>query len=161
MLSTFRALGRIVPWVIRLQCASGLSEGFIPERAEGDLVVGLGVDLVELGRVARALDRWGPRFVGKLMDPEEAGRLPAAGDERTRALALAIAGKEAASKALGTGWSRGVRWRDVDVRLLPVPVVGLRGGAAVRAKALGSSGRTWARLELRDELAVGEVRLLS
>ena len=138
-----------------------MSEGCIPARSEGDLVVGLGVDLVELGRVARSLDRWGLRLVGKLMDADEAGRLPATGEERARALALAIAGKEAASKALGTGWSRGVRWRDVDVRLLPEPVVGLRGGAAARARALGSSGRTWVRLELRDELAVGEVRLLS
>ena len=125
------------------------------------MVVGLGVDLVELGRVAKALDRWGSRLVGKLMDAEEAGRLPADGAERAQALALAIAGKEAASKALGTGWSRGVRWRDVEVRLRPEPAVGLRGGAAARARALGSSGRTWARLELRDELAVGEVRLLS
>ena len=125
------------------------------------MVVGLGVDLVELGRVAKALDRWGSRLVGKLMDAEEAGRLPAEGAERAQALALAIAGKEAASKALGTGWSRGVRWRDVEVRLRPEPAVGLRGGAAARARALGSSGRTWARLELRDELAVGEVRLLS
>jgi len=128
---------------------------------EGDVVVGLGVDLVELDRVAKALDRWGSRLVGKLMDEEEAGRLPAAAAERAQALALAIAGKEAASKALGTGWSRGVRWRDVEVRLRPEPTVGLRGGAAARARALGSSGRTWARLELRDELAVGEVRLLS
>ena len=125
------------------------------------MVVGLGVDLVELGRVAKALDRWGSRLVAKLMDAEEAGRLPADAAERAQALALAIAGKEAASKALGTGWSRGVRWRDVEVRLRPEPAVGLRGGAAARARALGSSGRTWARLELRDELAVGEVRLLS
>lgn len=125
------------------------------------MVVGLGVDLVELGRVAKALDRWGSRFVGKLMDAEEADRLPTDAAERAQALALAIAGKEAASKALGTGWSRGVRWRDVEVRLRPEPTVGLRGAAAARARALGSSGRTWARLELRDELAVGEVRLLS
>jgi len=145
MLSTFRA--RIVRSCYR--------------RPEGDVVVGLGVDLVELGRVAKALDRWGSRLVGKLMDAEEAGRLPAAAAERAQALALAIAGKEAASKALGTGWSRGVRWRDVEVRLRPEPVVGLRGGAAARARALGSSGRTWVRLELRDELAVGEVRLLT
>jgi holo-[acyl-carrier protein] synthase len=145
MLSTFRA--RIVRSCYR--------------RPEDDVVVGLGVDLVELGRVAKALDRWGSRLVGKLMDAEEAGRLPTDAAERAQALALAIAGKEAASKALGTGWSRGVRWRDVEVRLRPEPTVGLRGAAAARARALGSSGRTWARLELRDELAVGEVRLLS
>ena len=125
------------------------------------MVKGLGVDLVEWARVKQSLERWGDRFVAKLMDPEEAGRLPPGGEPRVLALALAVAGKEAASKALGTGWSRGVRWRDVDVRLRPEPTVGLRGAAAMRARALGSSGRTWARLELRDELAVGEVRLLS
>lgn len=111
--------------------------------------------------MAKALDRWGARFVDKLMDADEAGRLPTAPAERARALALAIAGKEATSKALGTGWSGGVRWRDVEVRLHPMPTVGLRGAAAARARALGSSGRTWSRLELRDELVVGEVRLLS
>ena len=95
------------------------------------MVVGLGVDLVELGRVAKALDRWGSRLVAKLMDAEEAGRLPADAAERAQALALAIAGKEAASKDLGTGWTRGVRWRDVEVRLCPEPTVGLRGAAVV------------------------------
>ena len=47
--------------------------------------------------------------------PEEARQLPAPEAQRVLALALAVAGKEAASKALGTGWSRGVRWRDVVV----------------------------------------------
>src|SRR5215471_14414647 len=48
-----------------------------PRPAGGEsLVVGLGVDLVEIDRVARAIARWGDRFVDKLMDPEEAGRLP-------------------------------------------------------------------------------------
>ena len=84
-------------------------------------VVGLGVDLVEWARVARSLERWGDRFVAKLMDPEEAERLPPGGEPRVLALALAVAGKEAASKALGTGWSQGVRWRDVVVDLGPPP----------------------------------------
>ena len=86
-------------------------------------MLGLGVDLVELDRVESSLQRWGDRLVAKLMDPPEAARLPAGGAERVRAVALAIAAKEAASKAIGTGWSRGVRWRDVvrdedSVRLL-------------------------------------------
>ncbi|PYQ22345.1 MAG: holo-ACP synthase [Acidobacteria bacterium] len=152
-----RALGRIVTSCYRP--GAGGSGAARPGRR--DLVVGLGVDLVELSRVVQALDRWGGRLVGKLMDAEEAARLPTAAADRARALALAVAGKEAASKALGTGWSRGVRWRDVDVLLGPQPAVALRGGAAARARALGSSGRTWARLELRDGLAIGEVRLLS
>lgn len=124
------------------------------------MVVGLGVDLLEIERVARALERWGDRLVAKLMDAEEASRLPA-GAERPRALALAIAGKEAASKAIGTGWSRGVRWRDVIVDLGPPPAVRLRAKAADFARALGSRGASRARLEVRGDLAVGEVRLLS
>src|SRR2546422_9962411 len=139
MLSTFRA--RIVRSCYR--------------RPEGDVVVGLGVDLVELGRVAKALDRWGSRLVGKLMDAEEAGRLPADAAERARALALAIAGKEAASKALGTGWSRGVRWRDVDVRLRPQAAVGLRGGAAAPARGPRPRGPPRGRLGRPDEPAGG------
>jgi holo-[acyl-carrier protein] synthase len=126
------------------------------------MVVGLGIDLVELPRVAASLARWGERLVAKLMDAEEAARLPAAPGERARALALAIAGKEAASKALGTGWSRGVRWRDVVVALGETPAVELRARAAEVARRRGSAGRTRVTLEVRDGvLAVGEVWLLT
>ena len=69
------------------------------------MVVGLGLDLVELPRVERSLARWGDRLIGKLMDEPEARRLPPPGPERVLALALAITGKEAASKAIGTGWT--------------------------------------------------------
>jgi holo-[acyl-carrier protein] synthase len=92
------------------------------------------------------------------MDPPEAARLPAAFDERAEALARAIALKEAASKALGTGWSRGVRWRDVEV--LDGPDVRLRAGAARRAAALGSPGACAVRLRVQDGLVIGEVWLL-
>jgi len=122
------------------------------------------VDLVEIDRVARAIARWGDRFVDKLMDPEEAGRLPRGPAVRERALALAIAGKEAASKALGTGWSRGVRWRDVVVELPDDPAdeprVRLLARAAEVARAKGSDGSTRTRLETRGGLALGEVWLL-
>jgi holo-[acyl-carrier protein] synthase len=125
------------------------------------MVLGLGVDLVEWSRIARALERWGDRFLAKIMDPPEEEALPRAPAERVHAVALAVAGKEAASKAIGTGWSRGVRWRDVVVDLGPPPRVRLFARAAEVARTLGSSGRTEARLEIRGSLAVGEVRLLS
>jgi holo-[acyl-carrier protein] synthase len=125
------------------------------------VVVGLGIDLVEWVRVSRALERWGDRFVAKLMDPPEAGRLPLGGEARARAVAFAVAGKEAASKALGTGWSQGVRWRDVVVDLGPPPHVELLARAAEVARNLGSSGRTRLRLEARGPLVVGELWLLS
>jgi holo-[acyl-carrier protein] synthase len=125
------------------------------------MVIGIGLDLVETERVSRALDRYGERFVRKLMDPEEAGALPVAFPERARGLALAVAGKEAASKALGTGWSRGVRWRDVVVSTLPQAAIRLEGRAAEVAREKGSSGRTRVRLEIVGPHAIGEVWLLS
>lgn len=126
------------------------------------MVIGIGVDLVETGRVERALARFGDRFVARLMDPEEAAALPLAVPERVRAMALAVAGKEAASKALGTGWSQGVRWRDVVVSVAGAGAsVSLRGRAAQVAHALGSSGRSRLRLRVDGELAIGEFWLLS
>ena len=124
------------------------------------MVVGLGVDLVETARVERLLARYGERFVRRLMDPEEAGHLPDPGPDRVRAVALAIAGKEAAAKALGTGWSRGVFWRDVVVAREPEPAVWLRGRAAEVARERGSSGQSRTRLAIDGALAIGEVWLL-
>lgn len=125
------------------------------------MVIGLGVDLTELDRVSAALSRWGERLVARLMDPPEAAALPAEAPQRVEALALAIAGKEAASKALGTGWTRGVRWRDVSVALGPPPQVTLRAKAAERARSLGSAGRGELRLEIRGNLVLAEFRLFS
>ena len=124
-------------------------------------MIGLGLDLVELDRVERALERWGARLVDKIMGPEEGARLPPSGADRARAMALAIAGKEAASKALGTGWSRGVRWRDVVVDPGPPPAVRLLGRAAAVARALGGTGPIHATLEIRGGVVIGEVRLTS
>jgi holo-[acyl-carrier protein] synthase len=123
-------------------------------------VVGLGLDLVETDRVARSLARWGERLVQKLMDPEEAAALPTQPRERALALAHAIAAKEAASKAIGTGWSRGVRWRDVPVSLGPDPCVRFLNRAALHARRVGSEGRHRLRFELRDGLLLAELRLL-
>jgi holo-[acyl-carrier protein] synthase len=125
------------------------------------MVVGLGIDLVEWARIERSLERWGDRFVTKLMDPAEASRLPSGGEARTLALAQAVAAKEAMSKALGTGWSQGVRWRDVVVELGPPPSLRLMAGAAAVARVRGSSGRSWVSLEIRGPLAIGEVWLLT
>jgi holo-[acyl-carrier protein] synthase len=126
--------------------AQGAREGAVA-------IAGLGVDLVELARVSSALERFGERFVGKLMDPPEAAR-------RARALAEAVAAKEAASKALGTGWTRGVRWRDVVLEPGAAPGLRLLGRAAEVARRLGSDGSTLVELEWREGVAVGRVALL-
>jgi len=125
------------------------------------MVIGLGVDLIERDRVRAALQRWGEKLVARLMDPPEAAGLPAPEAARADAVALAIAGKEAVSKALGTGWTRGVRWRDVVVEPGPPPRATLLGPALARARTLGSPGSGVLHLELRGNLVLGEFRLLS
>ncbi len=126
----------------------------------GPVIVGLGVDLVEIDRVERALGRWGQRLVRKLMDPDEAARLPDLPRDRALALALAVGGKEAVSKAIGTGWTRGVRWRDVVVSRQP-PTVELRKSAAEWARRRGSGGAGSLRFEIRGNLLLAEFRLVS
>lgn len=125
------------------------------------MVIGIGLDLVESSRVEQALARFGDRFVEKLMDPEEAAALPVEPVARARAVAFAVAAKEAASKAIGTGWSQGVRWRDVVVSPGPPASLRLLARAAEVAHGLGSSGRTRLHLEERGSLVIGEVWLLS
>lgn len=125
------------------------------------MILGLGVDLIEIDRVRASLVEWGDRLVAKLMGPDEASLLPTPVPDRALAIALAIAGKESASKAIGTGWTHGVRWRDVVVDV-KIPSVVLLERAAEVAQHLGSrTGRTQTFLEVRGNLVLGEVRLLS
>jgi len=132
----------------------------VTERDGLTRTAGLGIDLVEPERVERALARWGERFLAKLMSPEEIAALPAG--RRIDAIADAIAVKEAASKAIGTGWSRGVRWRDVVV-------AHHAGGASARleaqalafARRLGSLGALEVKVARRDGHVLATVRLLA
>ena len=79
------------------------------------MVVGTGIDLVEIARIRRAVERHGDRFLNRVFTADERAyclrlRYP------ERHLAARFAAKEAALKALGTGVSLGIRWRDVEVR---------------------------------------------
>lgn len=92
------------------------------------MIVGIGLDLVEIERVRRAWARFGDRFVRRVLtEPERA----AIHGDSAAFLAARLAAKEAAFKALGTGWASGVTWRDVEVLRSPsgAPVIRL-GGAA-------------------------------
>ena len=102
------------------------------------MVVGSGVDLIEVGRVERARDRFGSRFERRTYAPAEIEFC-----RRTRHpdahFAARFAAKEAAMKALGTGWRRGIRFRDIEVVPGPGGGNGLRfhGRAAERAATIG------------------------
>jgi holo-[acyl-carrier protein] synthase len=100
------------------------------------LVCGIGIDMVEVGRVAGAAQRHGDRFLRRIYTPLELAKVHGSRDQY---LAARFAAKEAAFKALGTGWGGGIRWLDVEVDNLPSgqPVMALSGAALARAGALG------------------------
>ena len=83
-------------------------------------------------------DRHGERFLRRIYAPEEIETVRGNPDQF---FAARFAAKEAAFKALGTGWNQGVRWVDVQVENLPSgqPVVHLAGGALERARELGAT----------------------
>jgi len=100
------------------------------------VIRGIGLDMIEVARVRDAVARHGERFLRRIYAPIE---LESQRGDRDQYLAARFASKEAAMKALGTGFSSGVRWVDIQVRNLPSgqPVLDLTGAAAERARSLG------------------------
>ena len=97
-------------------------------------VLSVGVDIIEIERIAAVLERHGSRFLERIYTEREVAYCRG----RVAELAARFAAKEAASKALGTGM-RGIRWRDIEV--LPdgrgKPLLYLHGAALARAQELG------------------------
>ncbi len=119
------------------------------------MIVGIGSDLCDIRRVERLITRFGDRFLRRVFTPIERARAdrrtPAA---RTATYAKRFAAKEACSKALGTGFRRGVFLQDIGVVNLPSgqPTVALTGGALARLHALLPPGHTSrVHLTLTDE----------
>lgn len=102
------------------------------------MILGIGSDLCSIERIARSLDRFGPRFVNRVFTPVERERAERRPLTRAGSYAKRFAAKEAFSKAVGTGFSRGVFMRDIGVVNLPggAPTLRLTGGAAARVDAL-------------------------
>jgi holo-[acyl-carrier protein] synthase len=82
------------------------------------MIVGTGIDIAEVTRIRKSIDRFGERFLQRIYTPGEV-RYCDSKANRVERYAARFAAKEAAMKALGTGWSRGVRWRDCEVVRLP------------------------------------------
>jgi holo-[acyl-carrier protein] synthase len=103
------------------------------------MIVGLGTDLVELERLRAALERQGEALLARLFTERERALLR--GDAQlVQRVAARFAAKEAAFKALGTGWGQGVSWHDVEVlggRGEP-PTLELAGAARTRMAKLGA-----------------------
>jgi holo-[acyl-carrier protein] synthase len=86
----------------------------LAREAERRVIKGIGVDTIELERIARVYRRYNERFLDRIFAPEERAYALRYKDPVPR-LAARFAAKEACMKALGTGWNFGVRWRDIVV----------------------------------------------
>jgi holo-[acyl-carrier protein] synthase len=103
------------------------------------MILGIGVDLCEVERIEQAITRHGERFLARIYTPAERAYCESKLNKMER-FAGRFAAKEAAMKALGTGWHRGVPWRDFEVTRLATgqPVIALHGVAQQLAQQMGA-----------------------
>ena len=122
-------------------------------------VIGIGIDIESIARVGGLLERYGARFVERVFTPDEA----AYSLRRARPaqhLAARFAAKEAAMKALGTGHSRGVGWRSIEVvREAGPPRLRLHGAASRHFDAVGAT-RSLIAISHSGDFALAQVMLL-
>jgi len=102
------------------------------------MIVGTGVDLAEVPRIRATIERYGARFVERVYTPAEIAYVERKANRFER-YAARFAAKEAGMKAIGTGWSHGVRWQDFEVANLPSgkPTLRFHGVAAQVALRMG------------------------
>src|ERR1700690_704627 len=103
------------------------------------MIVGTGIDIAEVPRIGESIGRFGERFRRRIYTEGEI-RYCDSKANRVERYAARFAAKEAAMKALGTGWSRGVRWRDIEILRQPGgrPTIQFHGKAAEFAAQLGA-----------------------
>src|ERR1700716_543579 len=103
------------------------------------MIVGTGVDIAEVPRIRKSIERFGERFLRRVFTEGEI-RYCERKAGRFESYAARFAAKEAGMKALGTGWSRGVRWRDIEVvrQRGQRPTIQFHGQAAIIATQLGT-----------------------
>src|SRR3954447_371176 len=123
-------------------------------------IIGIGMDATEIDRIEAAVARFGDRFLHRVFTE---GEIAYATRRRNPAPHLAgrFAAKEAAMKALGTGHSQGVLWRDIEVvRVGGPPQLQLHGGAGRRFAAIGGRS-SLLTITHSDELAMAQVLILA
>jgi holo-[acyl-carrier protein] synthase len=104
-----------------------------------EMIIGTGVDIAEVSRIRDSIERFGDRFLQRIFTAGEV-RYCEGKANRCERYAARFAAKEAGMKALGTGWSRGVRWREIEV-VRPKgqrPTLQFHGEAAAIAAKLGT-----------------------
>ena len=122
------------------------------------MIIGIGSDLIDIRRIAKSLERYGERFTARIFTEVEQKKSDRR-RERAASYAKRFAAKEACSKALGTGLSHGVFWRDMGVVNLPSgkPTMHLTGGAAERlAEMLPAGHRANIHLTITDDFPLAQ-----
>lgn len=104
------------------------------------MIVGLGIDIIEIERVKSAREKWGDRFTGRVFTERELGSWRETGSADSR-LAGRFAAKEAAMKALGVGWGPDASWHELEVSNdeKGKPILSMTGSAAETAGSMGVS----------------------
>jgi len=126
------------------------------------MILGIGNDLIDIRRIEKTIARFGDRFIQRIYtetEQKKAERRKGAGNSYAATLAKRYAAKEAASKALGTGFREGIYWRDLGVVNLPSgkPTILMTGGAAERLAAMTPKGmRAQVDLTITDEYPIAE-----
>jgi holo-[acyl-carrier protein] synthase len=128
------------------------------------MILGLGSDICDIRRIERVLDRHGEKFLERVFTPVERAKAERR-TERIRAgtYAKRFAAKEAAAKALGTGFSQGVFLRDLGVVNLRSgqPTLAMTGGAALRLAAITPPGhRAVVSLTMTDEYPYAQAQVI-
>ena len=103
------------------------------------MILGTGIDIVEIERVTRSIERYGTRFLERIYTVGEIAYCRRKRHNAAESFAARFAAKEAAAKALGTGIGFGVTWREIEVGREPAgrPLLLLHGRAAEIANTMG------------------------
>jgi len=122
------------------------------------MILGIGSDLIDISRIEKSIERHGERFVVRIFTDIERARAEGRA-QRAASYAKRFAAKEACAKALGSGISEGVFWRDMGVVNLPSgrPTMHLTGGAAEKLARLTPEGhRAVIHLTITDEFPMAQ-----
>jgi holo-[acyl-carrier protein] synthase len=125
------------------------------------MIVGTGIDIAQVPRIAESIQRFGDRFLRRVFTEAEILYCESKAN-RIERYAARFAAKEAAMKALGTGWNHGVRWRDIEVCRQPGrrPTIKFHGKAAEVADGLNTKNVALS-LSHTPEQAIAQVILES
>src|SRR5476651_758175 len=122
------------------------------------MIIGIGSDIIDARRIAKTIERHGERFLTRIYTPAERAKAESRA-KSAETYAKRFAAKEACSKALGTGFRRGVFWRDMGVINLKSgkPTIVLTGGALTRLEEITPAGMSpQIDLTLTDEFPMAQ-----